>query len=152
MERNSIPIAHSRIAGNKLLTEQIYVVPATGTPSCTEGGHCPAPQRLPEMRDHPLPSSGKFFKSDSEVTLTCVGSHMLARSGPDGIFVRHRLAFYRLNVGRCTKSLRGTGSTGLPALRQAARPPTITNVLNPCCRSRCATRALVASRGQEQYR
>jgi hypothetical protein len=63
-----------------------------------------------------------------------------------------RLAFYRLNVGRCTRSVGGTRSTGLPALRQAARPPTITNVLNPCCRSRCATRALVASRGQVQYR
>jgi hypothetical protein len=35
-------------------------------------------------------------------------------------------------------------------LRQAARPPTITNVLNPFSRNKCATRALVASRAQVQ--
>ena len=41
---------------------------------------------------------------------------------------------------------------GSPALRQAVNPPTITNVLKPFSRSRCATRALVASRAQVQYR
>jgi hypothetical protein len=54
------------------------------------------------------------------------------------------------NVGSFTKSSRGTGSSGLPALRQAASPPTITNALNPSSRSICATRALVASRAQVQ--
>jgi hypothetical protein len=33
---------------------------------------------------------------------------------------------YRLKVGRCTTSVSGTVSSGLPALRQAARPPTMT--------------------------
>src|SRR6185437_4673112 len=56
----------------------------------------------------------------------------------------------RLKVGRCTRSDCGTGSTGSPALRQAARPPTMTNALNPWSRRRCATRALVASRRQVQ--
>lgn len=49
-------------------------------------------------------------------------------------------------------SFDGTLSTGFPALRHAASPPTITNALNPLSRSRCATRALVASCGQVQYR
>jgi len=34
---------------------------------------------------------------------------------------------YRLKVGRCTTSVSGTVSSGFPALRQAARPPTMTN-------------------------
>ena len=59
---------------------------------------------------------------------------------------------YRPKVGRCTRSLAGTASTGWPALRQAARPPAMTKALNPCSLSRCATRALVASRCQVQYR
>jgi hypothetical protein len=54
------------------------------------------------------------------------------------------------NVGNFTRSSLGTDSNGCPALRQAVRPPTITNVLNPFSRSRCATRALVASRAQVQ--
>jgi hypothetical protein len=57
---------------------------------------------------------------------------------------------YRLKVGRWIRSVWGTVSNGFPALRHAARPPTITNALKPCSRSRCATRALVASRGQVQ--
>ena len=36
-------------------------------------------------------------------------------------------SFYRLKVGRCTRSVFGTVSTGCPALRHAARPPTMTN-------------------------
>jgi hypothetical protein len=56
----------------------------------------------------------------------------------------------QLNVGSLTRSFSGTDSTGSPALRQAVRPPTITNVLNPFSRSKCATRALVASRTQVQ--
>src|SRR5882672_8563720 len=56
------------------------------------------------------------------------------------------------NVGSFTKSFAGTDSTGSPALRQAVSPPTITNVLNPFSRSKCATRALVASRAQVQYK
>jgi hypothetical protein len=52
---------------------------------------------------------------------------------------------HRLKVGRCTRSVGGTVSSALPALRQAGSPPAITNVLNPCCRNRCATLALVAS-------
>jgi hypothetical protein len=62
------------------------------------------------------------------------------------------LSDYRPKVGRCIMSVWGTVSNGFPALRHAARPPTITNALNPRSRSRCATRALVASRGQVQYR
>jgi hypothetical protein len=58
----------------------------------------------------------------------------------------------QLNVGSFTKSFCGTDSTGSPALRQAVNPPTITNVLKPFSRSICATRALVASRAQVQYR
>ena len=54
------------------------------------------------------------------------------------------------NVGSFTKSSLGTDSVGLPAFRQAVRPPTITNALKPCSRSICATRALVASRAQVQ--
>jgi hypothetical protein len=54
------------------------------------------------------------------------------------------------NVGSFTRSFCGTDSSGSPALRQAVNPPTITNVLNPFSRSRCATRALVASRAQVQ--
>ena len=54
------------------------------------------------------------------------------------------------NVGSFTRSSLGTDSKCPPALRQAASPPTITNVLNPFSRSRCATRALVASRTQVQ--
>jgi hypothetical protein len=57
---------------------------------------------------------------------------------------------YRLNVGRCIRSVWGTLSNAWPSLRHSARPPTITNVLNPRSRSRYATRALVASRGQVQ--
>jgi hypothetical protein len=56
----------------------------------------------------------------------------------------------QLNVGNFTRSFCGTGSSGSPALRHAANPPTITNVLKPFSRSRCATRALVASRAQVQ--
>lgn len=56
------------------------------------------------------------------------------------------------NVGSFTRSSCGTGSSACPAFRQAASPPTITNALNPFSRSRCATRALVASRAQVQYR
>ena len=37
-----------------------------------------------------------------------------------------------------------------PALRQARRPPEITKTLKPSLWSRCATRALVASRAQVQ--
>jgi hypothetical protein len=59
---------------------------------------------------------------------------------------------YRLKVGRCTTSVSGTVSSGFPALRQAARPPTMTNALNPHSRKRCATLALVASFWQVQYR
>jgi hypothetical protein len=58
----------------------------------------------------------------------------------------------QLNVGNFTKSSRGTASTGCPALRHAARPPTRMNALKPFSRSRSATRALVASRCQVQYR
>lgn len=57
---------------------------------------------------------------------------------------------YRLKVGRCTTSVDGTVSSRWPALRQAARPPAITNVANPCSRKRCATLALVASLRQVQ--
>ena len=56
----------------------------------------------------------------------------------------------QLKVGNNTMSSGGTGSMGPPALRQAARPPVITKALNPCSRSMCATRALVASRTQVQ--
>jgi hypothetical protein len=65
---------------------------------------------------------------------------------------RDVVSAYRLKDGRCIRSLSGTVSTDWPALRQAARPPMMTNALNPCSRSRCATRALVASRCQVQYR
>jgi hypothetical protein len=54
------------------------------------------------------------------------------------------------NVGSFTKSFFGTDSSGLPAFSHALSPPTITNALNPLSRSRCATRALVASRVQVQ--
>src|SRR6202158_332868 len=57
---------------------------------------------------------------------------------------------FQENVGSFTRSSSGTDSVGSPALRQAVNPPTITNVLNPFSRSRCATRALVASRAQVQ--
>jgi hypothetical protein len=70
---------------------------------------------------------------------------------PEGVTYRKDYD-YRLKVGRCIRSVRGTVSSGFPALRHAARPPTITNALNPCSRNRYATRALVASRGQVQYR
>jgi hypothetical protein len=53
-------------------------------------------------------------------------------------------------VGSLTKSFLGTDSSGFPALSQALSPPTMTNALNPLSRSRCATRALVASRVQVQ--
>jgi hypothetical protein len=53
-------------------------------------------------------------------------------------------------VGNFTKSFLGTDSSGLPAFSQALSPPTMTNALNPLSRSRCATRALVASRVQVQ--
>jgi hypothetical protein len=56
------------------------------------------------------------------------------------------------NVGSFTKSFLGTDSSGLPAFSQALSPPMMTNALNPLSRSRCATRALVASRAQVQYR
>jgi hypothetical protein len=59
---------------------------------------------------------------------------------------------YRLNVGKCTISVGGTGSVGFPAFRQAANPPAITNALNPCTRSKCATLALVTSFRQVQYK
>jgi hypothetical protein len=62
----------------------------------------------------------------------------------------HQPTRAQLNVGNFTRSFSGTDSTGSPALRQAVSPPTITNVLNPFSRSRCATRALVASRAQVQ--
>ena len=55
-----------------------------------------------------------------------------------------------VNMGSFTISSCGTDSTGWPALRQARRPPEITNTLNPSFCSRCATRALVASRAQVQ--
>ena len=58
----------------------------------------------------------------------------------------------QLNIGSFTRSFFGTDSSGLPAFRHAVIPPTITNVLNPFSRSRYATRALVASRAQVQYR
>src|SRR5215472_12962697 len=58
----------------------------------------------------------------------------------------------QLNVGSFTRSSRGTDSTGCPAFLHAARPPTRMNALNPFSRSMCATRALVASRCQVQYR
>jgi hypothetical protein len=54
------------------------------------------------------------------------------------------------NVGSFTKSFLGTDSSGFPAFSQALSPPTMTNALNPLSRSRCATRALVASRVQVQ--
>jgi hypothetical protein len=54
------------------------------------------------------------------------------------------------NVGSFTKSLLGTDSSGCPAFRHAASPPTITNALNPFSLSMCATRALVDSRAQVQ--
>lgn len=54
------------------------------------------------------------------------------------------------NVGSFTKSCFGTDSKGCPALSQAVSPPVMTNVLNPLSRSKCATRALVASRAQLQ--
>lgn len=54
------------------------------------------------------------------------------------------------NVGSFTRSSLGTDSRWPPALRQAVKPPTITNVLKPFSCSRCATRALVASRAQVQ--
>ena|SRR5215467_4742257 len=57
---------------------------------------------------------------------------------------------FQLNVGSFTRSFLGTDSKWPPALRQAARPPMITNVENPLSLSRCATRALVASRAQVQ--
>jgi hypothetical protein len=37
-------------------------------------------------------------------------------------------------------------------LRQAARPPSITKALKPCCLNRCATLALVVCPRQVQYR
>src|ERR1700684_1223854 len=55
-------------------------------------------------------------------------------------------------VGSLIRSFFGIDSSGCPALRQAVNPPTITNVLNPLSCSRCATRALVPSRAQVQYR
>jgi hypothetical protein len=55
-----------------------------------------------------------------------------------------------VNMGSLITSSPGTGSTACPAFRQARRPPAITNTLNPCSLSRCATRALVASRAQVQ--
>ena len=75
------------------------------------------------------------------------GVHLLM-----GLLGSWTLSDHRLKVGRCIMSVWGTVSNGFPALRHAARPPTITNALNPRSRSRCATRALVASRGQVQYR
>jgi len=54
------------------------------------------------------------------------------------------------NDGSLTRSFLGTDSRLPPTLRQAVSPPTITNVLNPFSRSKCATRALVASRAQVQ--
>ena len=54
------------------------------------------------------------------------------------------------NVGNLTRSFLGTDSRCPPAFLQAVRPPPSTNVLNPFSRSRCATRALVASRAQVQ--
>jgi hypothetical protein len=57
-----------------------------------------------------------------------------------------------LKVGRCTTSVGGTSSSGFPALRQAASPPTTTNALNPFWRKRCATLALVASFRHVQYK
>jgi hypothetical protein len=55
-----------------------------------------------------------------------------------------------VNMGSLITSSPGTGSTACPAFRHARRPPAITNTLNPSSRSRCATRALVASRAQVQ--
>src|ERR1035438_5706691 len=55
-----------------------------------------------------------------------------------------------LNVRSFTRSSFGTDSRCPPALRHAVKPPTITNVLKPFSCSRCATRALVASRAQVQ--
>jgi hypothetical protein len=54
------------------------------------------------------------------------------------------------NVGSFTRSFLGIDSKWPPALRQAANPPTITNVWNPLSCNKCATRALVASRAQVQ--
>src|SRR5215831_1816594 len=62
----------------------------------------------------------------------------------------NRIAHGQLKVGNLIRSSFGTDSRCPPALRQAVSPPTITNVLNPFSRSRCATRALVASRAQVQ--
>ena len=56
------------------------------------------------------------------------------------------------NVGSLTRSFLGIDSSGPPALSQAVNPPTITNVWKPLSCSRCATRALVASRVQVQYK
>ena len=58
----------------------------------------------------------------------------------------------QLKVGSFNRSFCGTGSTGCPAFRHAANPPVITNARNPCLLSSSATRALVASRAQVQYR
>ena len=54
------------------------------------------------------------------------------------------------NIGSLTTSSGGTGSTACPALRQARRPPEMTNTLNPSLSKICATRALVASRAHVQ--
>ena len=99
---------------------------------------------VPRDNDHNDPPRNRLCREAGQTLLCAQGAGRTRR------LPRHKND--QLKVGSFTRSSLGTDSNGSPALRQAASPPTITNVLNPLSRSMCATRALVASRGQVQYK
>src|ERR1035437_1518248 len=81
--------------------------------------------------------TGLPFHSNPQSTESCARKRNQARNP-------------QLNVGSFSRSSLGIDSKWPPAFRHAVKPPTITNALKPFSCSRCATRALVASRAQVQ--